>query len=168
MSTDPTLSAQDAVKILTNYADYAGPVSDTNRNDFYGAGVVDLALVMSSNDLTHTDMAFTGVYANMGGTFDDGGVTMVPVQVGVQNRGNHAQIGAQINLLIGNQVKSQLLPAMAPNQVRAATVNVPLQDLQGSGILVNASMVSQFGDATPSNNQISQLLKVKKAATPAQ
>ncbi len=164
MSTDPTMTAQEAVKILTNYADYAGPVTDANRNDFYGAGVVDLARVMAANDVTHTDMAFTGVYANMAAAVTDGGVTMVPVQVGVQNRGSQAQVGAQINLLINGQVKSQLLPPMAPNQVRAVTINVPMQSLTGAGVIVNASMVSQFGDATPQNNQITQLLQVRKAA----
>jgi hypothetical protein len=172
MSTDPQMTAQQALDLLTSYANYQGPVTSTGKNDYYGAGVVNVARVMNRNDPTYTDMAMADTFLNLSTLASisptDTSAT-VPLQISVQNRGNVAYASTQLTLDVNGQASTHLLKAMAPNQVQAVTVNVPVSQLQGGGVIVNAN-VQGLGlpDSVPTNNSLSRLVHIAapSASTP--
>jgi hypothetical protein len=169
MSTDTQMTPQQAVGLLTQYANYEGPAptGTTNTNQFYGAGVIALGRVLNRNDTSYADIAMADTFLNLDGvsaTPADGATTTV--QVLVQNRGNSAFASAQLNLDVNGQASTHILKGMAPGAVQAVTVTIPVSQLVSGGVIVNAN-VQGLGqpDANPTNNALSRLLQIKPPAT---
>jgi hypothetical protein len=135
--------------MLTDYADFAGPVTDTGTNEFYGAGIVDLGRVLNRNDSTYTDVAVADMYLDV--------TTMpttstVPVQISIQNRGNTDLGLVRVNVSYGGEAITQSLTGLAPNAVQAVTINLPVSQLASpSGLQVEAE-ADTLNDDNPTNN----------------
>lgn len=149
LSTNPGMTGQQAVTMLTDYADFAGPVTDTGTNEFYGAGIVDLGRVLNRNDSTYTDVAVADMYLDV--------TTMpttstVPVQISIQNRGNTDLGLVRVNVSYGGEAITQSLTGLAPNAVQAVTINLPVSQLASpSGLQVEAE-ADTLNDDNPTNN----------------
>ena len=168
-SSDPQLTLSEAATLLEQYADYKGPYSTTGSNEFYGSGVIDVARVLNRNDLTLADVAMADTFLDLSGvsttTPADSSAT-APLQVLVQNRGNVAFAGSQLTIDIGGQPSEHLLGSLAPNEVKEVTVNVPVSQLEGAGVIINANVQGQgLQDVNPINNTLSKVLHITIPST---
>lgn len=160
LSSNPSMTGEQAVDMLTQYADFAGPVTGNATNEFYGAGTVDLGRVLNRNDAIFTDAAVADMYLDV--------TTMpttptVPLQVSVQNRGNTELGLVNVNISYGGQAITQSLVGMAPNEVRAITVDLPVAQLvQPNGLQVDAQ-VSTNNDDNLLNNGKARLIHLTPA-----
>ncbi len=163
MSSDPSLSPQQAVGLLEQYANYAGPVSTNNWNDFYGYGVVDLGRVLNRNNTSLADVAMADAFLNLSGvstTASTDGTATAPLSIEVQNRGNQPYAAVQLNYDVNGSTGTQMIRGLGPNQVQAVTVNVPVSQLLSGGVIVNANVQGMGTDTNPNNNNLSRLLKI--------
>ncbi len=160
LSSNPGMTGQQAVDLLTQYADFAGPVTGNATNEFYGAGIVDMSRVLNRNDSTYADVAVADMYLDV--------TTMpstptAPLQVSVQNRGNTELGLVRVDISYGGQAITQSLVGMAPNEVRAVTINLPVtQLLQSTGVQVEAQADAQ-NDANSSNNAKGRVIRLVPA-----
>jgi hypothetical protein len=163
MASDPQLSPQQAVGLLEQYANYAGPVSTSNWNDFYGYGVINLGRVLDRNDPGLADAAVADAFLDLSGvntTASGDGSATAPLSIEVQNRGNQAYASLTLNYDVNGNSGMQLIKGLGPNQVQAVTVNVPVGQLLGGGVIVNANVQGMGSDSNPNNNSLSRLLKI--------
>jgi hypothetical protein len=143
------MTGQQAANLLTQYADFAGPVTGNATNQFYGAGIVDMGRVLNRNDATYADVAVADMFLDV--------TTMpttptAPIQISIQNRGNTVLGLVQVNINYGGSYTTQSLVGMAPNEVRAITVDLPVsQLLQPTGVAVEAQ-ANTANDANPSDD----------------
>jgi hypothetical protein len=183
MASDSSVTAQQAVDLLSKYADFAGPlptqsdglvVTQTDStgetiysNEFYGAGVIDMERLMNRNNSNYSDAALADMYMNLDGV--GLGSAQVPMQVSVQNRGNELLTDLNVTVTINSQSTTHFLSALGPGQVSAITVEVPMNELlSGSGVSLTSS-VSDFAplypDARPDNNTLSRQVKLVPTTT---
>ncbi len=162
ISNNPNLTAQQAVGLLTQYADFAGPVTANSTNEFYGAGVIDVGRVLDRGNTSLSDVAVADMYLNI--------TTMptsptAPMQVSIQNRGNTVLPSVQVSIDVGGTYVSQTLPAMQPNEVRAVNVNLPVaQLLQPAGLQVSAQAQINANDSNPSNDSKTRVVHLVSAS----
>jgi len=160
MSTNPGMTSQQAVDLLTQYADFAGPVTGAATNEFYGSGVVDLGRVLNRSNATYTDVAVADMYLNVTSMPTD---PTAPLQVSVQNRGNTNLGLVRLDVNYGGQSVTQSITGLAPDEVRAVTINLPVSQLtQPNGIQVQA-MVDTQNDANNSNNYKGRIIRLTPA-----
>lgn len=163
MASDAQLSPQQAVSLLEEYANYAGPMSTNDWNDFYGYGVVNVGRVLNRNDPGLADAAMADAFLDLSGvnttTSSDGSAT-APLSIEVQNRGNQSYASLTLNYDVNGNSGMQLIKGLGPNQVQAVTVNVPVSQLLGGGVIVNANVQGMGSDSNPNNNSLSRLLKI--------
>ncbi len=150
MSSNPGMSGQQAVDLITQYADFAGPVTDTGTNQFYGAGIVDMSRVLNRGNSTYTDIALADMYLNITSLPT---TPTAPMQISVQNRGNTPINVASVNVNVGGQVIQQTFTGLQPGEVRSIDVGVSVaQMLQPSGEQVSAQVsLSSFEDNVTNN-----------------
>jgi hypothetical protein len=166
MSTDPSMTGQQALGLLQQYADYEGPVSDDNQNEFYGNGTVDLTRVLDRTDQSRTDVALSDLYLDVGNASGTGVNATVPLQVIVQNRGNTQISSAQLNVDVGGQLTPATITGLAPNQVKEITINVPMSQLtSATGAVISASVTNSGPDVNLLNNNLGRVLKIQTAAS---
>jgi hypothetical protein len=65
-----------------------------------------------------------------------------------------------LNYDVNGNSGMQLIKGLGPNQVQAVTVNVPVSQLLGGGVIVNANVQGMGSDSNPNNNSLSRLLKI--------
>ena len=162
LSTNPSLTGQQAVDLLTQYADFAGPVTANGTNMFYGAGVIDVGRVIDRGNTSLSDVALADMYLNI--------TTMpttstAPMQISVQNRGNTNLASVQVSIDVNGNVVNQTLTGMSPNEVRAINVDLPVaQLLQPAGVQVSAQAQIGPADAVPANNVKARVIHLVSAA----
>jgi hypothetical protein len=141
MSTNANLAASPAADLLTQYADFAGPVTDTGTNEFYGAGVMDVGRVLDRGNATLSDVAVADMYIDVTSLPT---TATAPMEVSIQNRGNTVLGSVLVNVEFNGQPTTQTFTEMKPNEVRAVTV----AQLLSTGVQVNA----QASSNPPSDN----------------
>ncbi len=163
ISTNPGMTAQQAVDLLVQYADYTGPVTDSSTNDFYGNGAVDMTRVLNRGNSTYTNLAVADMYLNI--TTMPTSAT-APMQISVQNRGNTIINLASLNIDAGNQITQQNMNGLQPGEVRAVTVNLSVaQMLQGSGVQVSAQVSTGSYEQNMSDNTKSRVVHLVPATS---
>jgi len=170
MASDSQLSPQQAVSLLEQYANYAGPVSTNNWNDFYGYGEINVGRVLSRNDPSVADAAMADAFLDLSGvstTASSDGSATAPVSIEVQNRGNQAYASLTLNYDVNGNSGMQIIRGLAPNQVQAVTVNVPVSQLLNGGVIVNANVQGMGSDSNPNNNSLSRLLRITPPSSTA-
>ncbi len=159
LSTNSSMTGQQAVSLLVQYADAAGPVSsNSTANEFYGSGIVDVGRVLNRTDPNYTDLALADLYLNIT-SLPTGGTA--PMQVSIQNRGNTMIGQASINVNIGGQLIQQVVTGLQPNEVRAITVSVPVAPmLSSAGLQVTGQASMGQYDANMNNNMKSRVVRL--------
>jgi len=160
MSTSPGMTGNDAVALLTQYANFEGPLTDngTQTNDLYGYGVVNLTRVLNRFNAQYFDIAVADMVVNV--------TTMpttptAPLQVTVQNRGNTVATQVGVTISYNGTDYTQTIPSLSPGDVQAVTVQLSVAQLtSAAGVQVTAS-VGYFGnDVNPNNNTTSRIVRL--------
>jgi len=160
LSTIPNLSGADAYALLTQHADFAGPVTASGTNQFYGAGIMDIGRVLNRDIASLSDVAVADLYLNI--------TTMpttptAPLEVSIQNRGNTFLGSVDVSLDVGGTPSTQTLLGLKPNEVRAINVDLPVAQLTTTGVQVTARTDLGQPDSKPANNSKSRLFRVVPA-----
>jgi len=164
VSTIPNLTAEQAANLLSQYADFAGPVTATGSNQFYGVGIADVGRILDRGNTSLSDVAVADMYLNV--------TTMpttptAPMQVSIQNRGNTVLNSVQVGVNVNGVQTTETLSSMAPNEVRAIVVNLPVdQLLSPNGVQISAQAdTGQQNDANPANNAKSRAVRLVSASS---
>jgi hypothetical protein len=163
ISTNPNMTGQQAVDLLTQYADFAGPVTASGTNQFYGAGVIDVGRVLSRGNAFLTDVAVADMYLNVTSMPT---TPTAPMQISIQNRGNTMLGMVQVSVDVNGAPTSQTLTSMAPGEVRAVNVDLPVADLlSATGVQVSARAdLAAQTDSKPANNTKARVVRLVSAA----
>ncbi len=162
LSTNPGMTAQQALNLITQYADFAGPYTGNSTNEFYGSGIVDMTRVLNRGNTTYTDVALADMYLNI--------TTMpttptAPMQITVQNRGNTVLDSVNLNINVGGTATQQTLSGLKPGEVSDVTVNLSVQQmLNPSGVPVSARVSTIQADANPADNSKSRVVHLTPAS----
>jgi len=161
LSTNPGMTAQQAVNLITQYADFAGPFAGINNNEFYGSGIVDLNRVLSRVYPNYTDVAVADMFLNI--------TTMpttptAPMQITVQNRGNTVLNNVNLNITVSGNATQQTFSGLKPGEVADVTVDLSVQQMLGSGVPVTAQVSTGQLDTNPSNNSKSRVVHITPAS----
>lgn len=163
ISTNPGMTGQQAVDLLIQYADYAGPVTDSATNSFYGNGLVDMSRVLNRGNSTYTNLALADMYLNITSMPT---TSTAPMQISVQNRGNTVINMASLNIDAGNQITQQNMSNLQPGEVRAVTVNLSVaQMLQGSGVQVSAQVSTGSFEQNLNDNSKTRAVRLVPASS---
>ena len=158
MSTNSSLTGPEAVALLTQYADFAGPVTGNGTNEFYGAGVVNVGRVLDRGNTSLSDVAVADMYLNVTSMPT---TSTAPMQISIQNRGNTVLPAVQVSVNVNGTYINQTLTGMTPNEVRAINVELPVaQLLLPAGVQVTAQAQNLQNDANPNNNSISRVVRL--------
>ena len=153
MSSNPGISAQDAVSLLQTYANDAGaPGPDAD----FGYGIVNAQRVANRNTPNITDAAVASHYFNPN---DAQGPSMTYV---VQNQGTNAMMGWQLNTNSGGNTQSWNLPIVQPNQETTVTIPLSSSDLV-SGVQFQSRLTAPQGvqDSNLNNNGRASAVQTK-------
>jgi hypothetical protein len=160
MSTNPGMTGEQAVTMLTQYADFAGPVTGGSTNEFYGAGTIDLGRVLNRTNPTYADVAVADMYLDVTTMPTD---PTAPLQVSVQNRGNTDLGLVRLNVSYGGMATTQSIVGLAPDEVRAVTINLPVSQLASPGGIQVQAMVDTQNDANNANNYKGRIIRLTPA-----
>jgi|GEM_PF-341062 hypothetical protein len=163
VSTNPNMTGQQALNLLTQYADFAGPVTASGTNEFYGAGVINVGRVLTRGNISLTDVAVADMYLNVTSMPT---TPTAPMQISIQNRGNTVLGTVQVTVDVNGTPTSQTLTGMAPNEVQAVNVDLPVADLltaPGVQVSARADLVGQ-ADTNPANNEKARVVHLVSAA----
>jgi hypothetical protein len=164
LSTNPGMTGSEATGLLTQYANFAGPVTDNGTNEFYGSGILNLTRVLNRNVANFNDVAVADMYLNITSMPS---TPTAPMEVSIQNRGNTVLNEVQVSVNVnGGQTVTQVFTGLSPGDVRAVDVNLPVAQLFSGGVAVQAvaQLIGQT-DSNPANNFMSRLIRVTSNTT---
>lgn len=163
LSTNPGMTGQQAVDLLTLYADFAGPyTNNSTTNQFYGSGIVDMTRVLNRGNASYTDAAVADMYLNITSMPT---TPTAPMQITIQNRGNNVLNAVSLVINIGGNTTQQLFGGLQPGAVAAVTVDLPVPDMIASGVQVFARVSTTQPDSNLSDNTKSRLVRIVPASS---
>lgn len=163
LSTNPGMTGQQAVDLLKQYADFAGPYSGTSTtNEFYGFGTVDLTRVLNRNNSSYSDAAVADMYLDITSMPT---TPTAPMQVTIQNRGNNVLNGVNLSINVASNTTQQVYDGLQPGAIVAVTVDLSVSDMVASGVQVSAQVSTSQSDSNPRNNSKSRLVRIVPAST---
>jgi hypothetical protein len=155
MSLNPNLTGSQAVALLTHYADFAGPVTASGTNQFYGSGVEDVGRVIDRGNTSLSDVAVADLYLNV--------TTMpttptVPMEVSIQNRGNTVLASVQLDIDVNGVPTTQTFTGLQPTEVREVDVDLSVAELTSTGVQVTARADSGQPEYKPGDDVKSRIV----------
>jgi hypothetical protein len=160
LSVIPNLTGQEAYDLLTQHADFAGPVTASFTNQFYGAGVMDVGRVLNRDNASLSDVAVADMYLNITAMPT---TATAPMEISIQNRGNTFLGSVDVSIDVGGTPTTQTLLGMKPDEVRAINVDLPVAQLTTTGVQVTARADLGQPDSNPANNSKSRLVRLVPA-----
>lgn len=149
MSANPSLSAADAVQLLTRTANDAGP---PGYDPAYGNGILNVGWALNAGNPGYADTAIASHY------YDASNREMDFV---VQNRGGMAVTGLSLVLTTGRATSTYVIPSLAAGQSEVVRLPIDAGQLDTVGqIRFVTTLVNPPGlaDQVPSNNRRASVL----------
>jgi hypothetical protein len=161
MSTNPNLTGQQAQALLTHYADFAGPVTDSGTNEFYGAGGLDVGRVLDRGNTSLSDVAVADLYLNVTSMPT---TPTAPMEVSIQNRGNTVLDSVLVTVDVNGTPTTQTFTGLQPTEVRAMDVDLPVPQLTTTGVQVTARADSGQPEYKPGDSVKSRIVQLIPAS----
>ncbi len=161
MSTNPNLTGQQAQALLTHYADFAGPVTASGTNEFYGAGEMDVGRVLDRGNTSLSDVAVADLYLNVTSMPT---TPTAPMEVSIQNRGNTVLGSVLVTVDVNGAQTTQTFTGLQPTEVRAVDVDLPVPQLTTTGVQVTARADSDQPEYKPNDAVKSRIVQLVPAS----
>ena len=150
LSTDPSMTGQEAIGLLQDYGNEAGP---PGYDAYYGSGVLDVGRVMQRNEPGITDLAVASHYYAPDPVHEE----LRNLQVVVENQGTQAVTQAVLHVETPTGKRVFALPPIQPNEVVYRSVIADsFRAAAENGVTYNSwiEVPGTTGDVNPNNNRL--------------
>lgn len=154
MSETPGLSALEAAELVMEHANEVGP---PGRDNFFGAGVLNLERLMRRNEAGISDLAVVTPHV----AIEEADGLQAPVYLSLENRGNEPLSQTRLDLEVNGITYTYTVGDLGVGASRGVRLPVPLSDLEresGVTVKMKAWHPGHSDDANPENDSIEMMI----------